>query len=89
VTAEAGVAKVGALHEATRDREPGFDPLWAAATAYHDTVLADRAVRAILLAARSEPALAEEAQRASHDPAEVAVADFAALGHQHPAACAA
>lgn len=83
------MAKVGALHEATRDREPGFDPLWAAATAYHDTVLADRAVRAILLAARSEPALAEEAQRASHDPAEVAVADFVALGHQHPAAGAA
>lgn len=77
-----------ALRAAVAGREPGFDRLSAATTAYLDALLADRSAKAILVAARSELSLAEEVDRATTDSAVSAVSDFAALGHPFPAASA-
>ena len=77
-----------AIRLAIQGRAPGIDRLEAAVNAYLDTVLATRAVRAILLAARSEPAIATAVEVAMHDSAEWARRDFTALKHPHPPASA-
>lgn len=77
-----------AMRAAAGGRQPGLERLLAVMTAYLDTVLATRAVRAILLAARSEPAIAEAVEAAIHDSAGFSRHDFAALGHPNPPASA-
>ena len=77
-----------AMRNAVAGRDPGLERLLAAMNAYLDTVLATRAVRAILLAARSEPTIAKAVEAAIHDSAGFSRRDFEALGHPNPAASA-
>jgi len=79
---------MAALRIAVAGHPAGAVRLQAATTAYLDTLLSDGSARAILLAARSEPSLVAEVDRATADSAESARLDFAALGHQHPGASA-
>lgn len=63
---------------------PGRRRLTVGANAYLDGCLRDRGVRALLLEARAEPAVAEEIGRRNAVNAELCGADFSALGRPHP-----
>ncbi len=67
---------------------PGAERLYRAALTYLDGCLRDKAVKALLLEARSEPAIAAEVQRRNADFAALAEADFAAMGWSEAAVCA-
>jgi TetR/AcrR family transcriptional regulator, transcriptional repressor for nem operon len=68
---------------------PGKGRLLAAANAYLDDCLRHRGVRAMLLEARSDPAIIKEIGIRNQQVAECISADFAALGWEDPAAGAA
>ena len=63
---------------------PGRDRLTTVATTYLDGCLRDRGVRALLLEARAESAVADEIARRNHASAELCRADFVALKRPHP-----
>ena len=63
---------------------PGRDRLMAGARVYLDTCLKHRGIRALLLEARAEPAVAQEISRRNADFAGKCKADFTALGRRHP-----
>jgi TetR/AcrR family transcriptional repressor of nem operon len=63
---------------------PGSRRLGAVATTYLDGCLRDRGVRALLLEARAEPAIADEIARRNQASAELCEADFVALKRPHP-----
>ncbi|MCX4097252.1 TetR/AcrR family transcriptional regulator [Nocardia sp. alder85J] len=64
--------------------DPGYDRLLAGTTAYLDACLRDRGVKALLLEARAEPLVADEAALRNARSAAVGEPDFAALGWPHP-----
>lgn len=66
----------------------GVERLRRAATIYLDGCLAMRAIKALLLEARSEPAIAVEVQRRNANFALLAEQDFSAIGWPYPAASA-
>ncbi len=70
---------------ATADLPPGSKRLRAGIIAYLDGCLQSKAVKALLLEARSEPAIAAEVQRRNADFATIAQVDFEAMGWQHAA----
>ncbi|HTY29208.1 MAG TPA: TetR/AcrR family transcriptional regulator [Mycobacterium sp.] len=63
---------------------PGRDRLLTGARVYLDTCLEQRGVRALLLEARAEPAVAGEITRRNAEFAAKGKSDFAALEHRHP-----
>jgi AcrR family transcriptional regulator len=63
---------------------PGKDRLAAAAATYLDACLRDRGVKALLLEARGHLPIADEVTRRNRMNVTVVVADFEALGAQHP-----
>lgn len=63
---------------------PGRRRLAVGAVAYLDGCLQDRGVRALLLEARAEPAVADEIVRRNEAVAELCRADFDALERSHP-----
>jgi AcrR family transcriptional regulator len=63
---------------------PGRERLLAASLTYLDGCLRDRGVRALLLEARAEPAVAAQVQHRNADHARRCQDDFAALGRPHP-----
>jgi TetR/AcrR family transcriptional repressor of nem operon len=67
------------------DISPGPGRLLAAAQFYLDACLDQRGVRALLLEARAEQAIAEEISTRNARAAELCRPDFAALGWPHPA----
>ena len=73
---------------ATADQEPGQDRLQRGTNAYLDGCLQGKAVKALLLEARSEPAITDEVQRRNADFAQIAQADFAAMDWPNPEICA-
>jgi AcrR family transcriptional regulator len=84
-------AYLGALHQWFHDRlkarivsaiadlPPGRERLHRGALTYLDACLQERAVKALLLEARSEPAISAEIQRRNADFALLASADFRAM----------
>ena len=66
------------------DLPRGRDRLMAGARVYLDTCLQQRGIRALLLEARAEPAVAQEISRRNADFAGKCQADFKVLGRQHP-----
>jgi TetR/AcrR family transcriptional regulator, transcriptional repressor for nem operon len=70
---------------ATADLAPGAQRLRVGVIAYLDGCLKSKAVKALLLEARSEPAIAAEVQRRNADFAGIAQTDFEAMGWQHTA----
>jgi AcrR family transcriptional regulator len=77
-----------AIIDATNTFSPGVERLYQASETYLDTCLRARAVKALLLEARSEPAITEEIMRRNMDFAQLASADFTAMGWPAPDACA-
>ena len=63
---------------------PGRERLLAGARVYLDTCLEQRGIRALLLEARAEPAVAQEITRRNAEFAGKCKPDFAALGRRHP-----
>ena len=63
---------------------PGRDRLMTGARVYLDTCLRQRGIRALLLEARAEPAVAQEITRRNADFARKFKPDFDALGRHHP-----
>lgn len=63
---------------------PGRDRLIAGARVYLDTCLEQRGIRALLLEARAEPAVADEITRRNGEFAAKCAADFQALRRRHP-----
>ncbi len=72
------------IQAAIGDMAPGRARLIAGAVAYLDGCLRDRAVRALLLEARAEPAVADEINRRNITNAELCQPDFASLTHPYP-----
>lgn len=64
---------------------PGRDRLLAAASAYLDTCLRHRGMRALLLEARAEPLIAEAIAERNRQATELITPDFAAIGWERPA----
>lgn len=79
---EAGVATAQA------EAAPGEPRVWAGIVAYLDACLRDRAVKALLLEARSDGVLAETAAERRDAFAATAEPELRALGVEHPAASA-
>lgn len=77
-----------AIAAARADAEPGEAQAWASLETYLDACLRDRAVKALLLEARSDGVLAEAAQARRAALAEAAVPELEALGVIHPQASA-
>ena len=73
-----------AILKAVADLPPGVERLRKATEAYLDGCLHERAVKALLLEARSEAPIAAEVQRRNEAFAALAQADFRALGWPHP-----
>ena len=67
---------------------PGAERLCHAAVLYLDGCLEGKAVKALLLEARSEPAIAAEVQNRNTDFARLAADDFTAMGWPEPESCA-
>jgi AcrR family transcriptional regulator len=67
------------------DRPRGAQRLLAGANAYLDECLRHRGIRALLLEARAEPAIAEAIAERNRLVVELVEPDFAALGWNHPA----
>jgi TetR/AcrR family transcriptional regulator, transcriptional repressor for nem operon len=82
--AEVGT-RIGAALSA---HQPGADRLRAGASAYLDTCLDARGVKAMLLDIRSEPAIADQVRENVAGFAAIVTADFAALGAPAPAPAA-
>lgn len=76
------------IERTTAGLPPGRERLIASATTYLDGCLRDRGVRALLLEARAEPAIAEEIGDRNASTARLAQADFKAMGWPHPLECA-
>jgi AcrR family transcriptional regulator len=64
--------------------QPGRERLLAGSRVYLDTCLDQRGIRALLLEARAEPAVAQEIIQRNNDFAQRCRADFHNLGHRHP-----
>lgn len=64
---------------------PGRARLLAGSTIYLDACLRDRGVRALLLEARADPAIADEIVARNAANAELCLPDFEALNWPHPA----
>jgi AcrR family transcriptional regulator len=71
--------------EAIGHLPPGRDRLLAAAEAYLDICLRHRGVRALLLEARAEPAVADAIAERNRQAVGLTRTDFAALDWTHPA----
>lgn len=63
---------------------PGVWRLATAGRAYLDSCLRNRAVRALLLEARAEPAITDAVRQRNNDTADLIEPDFAAMGWAHP-----
>jgi AcrR family transcriptional regulator len=72
------------IDQAMGDLPPGRERLTTGARVYLDTCLQQRGIRALLLEARAEPAVAQEISRRNADFAGKCAADFGALGRRHP-----
>ncbi len=72
------------IDQTISDLPPGRERLLAGATAYLDMCLQQRGIRALLLEARAEPAVAQEITRRNAEFAQRCEPDFAALGRRHP-----
>jgi AcrR family transcriptional regulator len=72
------------IDEALIDLPPGRERLMTGARVYLDICLQQRGIRALLLEARAEPAVAQEIGRRNADFARKFKPDFDALGRQHP-----
>ncbi|AKK29777.1 TetR/AcrR family transcriptional regulator [Mycobacterium sp. EPa45] len=72
------------IDQTINHRPPGRERLLAGAIAYLDMCLEQRGIRALLLEARAEPAVAQEITRRNADFARRCEPDFVALGHRHP-----
>jgi len=72
------------IDQAMGDLVPGRERLVTGARVYLDTCLQQRGIRALLLEARAEPAVAQEISRRNADFAGKCKADFDALGRRHP-----
>lgn len=89
-----------ALHQEFHDRideriqqkvagmPPGRGRLVVGATTYLDNCLQHRGVRALLLEARAEPAVAAEIATRNAHTAQTCAPDFKALGRRYPLQCA-
>ena len=75
-----------AVGEATEGLSPGADRIVSGAEAYLDTCLEDRAVKALALEARSDPALAASMSARHEQFAASAVPSFKAMGWPDAAA---
>ncbi len=73
---------------ATADLEPGLERLRRGALAYLDGCLQGQAVKALLLEARGEPAIAEQVQHRNADFARLVQPNFEAMGWPHVEATA-
>jgi AcrR family transcriptional regulator len=69
---------------ATEALEPGRERLRAGARAYLDVCLRGPGGRALVLEARAEPEIVDEVVARSRSNAKLLVADFRAIGRQHP-----
>jgi AcrR family transcriptional regulator len=76
------------IERVTAGMPPGRDRLIKSATTYLDGCLRDRGVRALLLEARAEPAIAEEIGARNAGTARIVEADFKAMGWRRPLECA-
>jgi len=76
------------INAAIDGMQPGRERLIAGARVYLDACLEQRGIRALLLEARAEPAVAEEITRRNADFAQRCRADFKSLRHRHPLASA-
>ena len=74
------------MRELAGDMAPGAERLRVVAEVYLDTFLAHRGARAVLLEARTEPAIRDEIADRNTRGAELLAEDFAALGWTAPAA---
>ena len=72
-----------AVLDATAELSPGTERLRRGTVAYLDACLHERAVKALLLEARSNVAIGAEVQRRNAQFAQLAQADFTALGWPH------
>ncbi|WP_431234078.1 TetR/AcrR family transcriptional regulator [Mycolicibacterium psychrotolerans] len=63
---------------------PGRERLMAGARVYLDNCLQQRGIRALLLEAHAEPAVAQEISRRNAEFARKGSADFESLGRRHP-----
>ncbi len=68
------------IDQTISDLPPGRERLLAGATVYLDMCLQQRGIRALLLEARAEPAVAQEITRRNAEFAHRCEPDFAALG---------
>jgi TetR/AcrR family transcriptional regulator, transcriptional repressor for nem operon len=72
------------IDQAIGDLPPGTERLMAGARVYLDTCLQQRGIRALLLEARAEPAVAQEISRRNAEFARKCKADFDALVRRYP-----
>lgn len=72
------------IDQAMGEWPPGGERLMAGARVYLDICLQQRGIRALLLEARAEPAVAEEIIRRNADFAAKCKTDFDALARRHP-----
>lgn len=73
-----------AILQATAALPPGAERLRKGTQTYLDGCLGERAIKALLLEARSEAPIAAEVQRRNAEFAALAQADFAAMGWPEP-----
>jgi TetR/AcrR family transcriptional repressor of nem operon len=76
------------IREAGAGLEPGAEHLRASTLAYLNGCLAARGVKAMLLEARGEPAIAQAVATSNERFSRAAVPDFRALGARHPSEAA-
>lgn len=72
------------IDQALVDLPPSRERLITGARVYLDICLQQRGIRALLLEARAEPAVAQEISRRNADFARKFKPDFEALGRRHP-----
>jgi AcrR family transcriptional regulator len=72
------------IDRALADLPPGRERLTTGTRVYLDMCLQQRGIRALLLEARAEPAVAQEITRRNADFAQKFKPDFDELGRQHP-----
>jgi AcrR family transcriptional regulator len=73
------------ITEAAAGLLPGRDRLLTAASAYLDSCLRHRGIRALLLEARAEPLIAGAIAERNQQASQLITPDFAAVGWTHPA----
>src|SRR5690348_11111891 len=73
-----------AVTAASSGMVPGLERLQRGLEAYLDGCLQERGVKALLLEARSEPAILSEVQRRNAEFTEIAREDFKAIGWAEP-----